>query len=441
MLCNCKINNFTLVLQAGSGAYGLVFQAIDNNNNNQQVAIKAVLKQPLPAHLPEEEKSCIIKTQLLQYFQNNNNELVLPTIELATIRNLTPKQLTKIPHYKEIQLHLKVHSHKNIVSIHQVLEGTIATFIVMDYYPIDLFTSIVDLEHFVQDGILIKKVFLQLCSAIDYCHEMDVYHCDIKPENLLLDDDDNVYLCDFGLSTTSPFLTPNVSIGSSYYMAPERISYDENRVDNDDDELPNCNGDIWSLGIILINLTCIRNPWLKAHHDEDNTFHYFLKDTNVLKKILPISDSLFYILTKILQVNPHNRIDIKSLMNEIVNIEQFTTSGPLNYVPRLSKELFAKYVAIDETINTDYDDYIYKSYTTNENQFNENDNYNEDEYSCNTNSLITSSMETTPYDSDANDNFNDNTNNNNNKNLMKKMVHLKMKENLSNVKMDLSATN
>ena len=128
-------------------------------------------------------------------------------------------------------------------------------------------------------------------------------------------------------------------------------------------------------------------------------------------------------------------------MNEIVNIEQFTTSGPLNYVPRLSKELFAKYVAIDETINTDYDDYIYKSYTTNENQFNENDNYNEDEYSCNTNSLITSSMETTPYDSDANDNFNDNTNNNNNKNLMKKMVHLKMKENLSNVKMDLSATN
>lgn len=54
--------------------------------------------------------------------------------------------------------------------------------------------------------------------------------------------------------------------------------------------LPTIKSDIWSLGIILINLTNIRNPWSKAHKDADKTFHHFVQDSDVLKKELPISN-------------------------------------------------------------------------------------------------------------------------------------------------------
>lgn len=73
---------------------------------------------------------------------------------------------------------------------------------VMDFYHRDLFTSIVEEKLFATNGILIKKVFLKLCSALQCCHERNISHCDIKPENLLLDEENNLYICDFGLSTT-----------------------------------------------------------------------------------------------------------------------------------------------------------------------------------------------------------------------------------------------
>ncbi|KAH3666579.1 hypothetical protein OGAPHI_003440, partial [Ogataea philodendri] len=98
---------------------------------------------------------------------------------------------------------------------------------------------------------------------------MGVYHCDIKPENILLDASDNVYLCDFGLATDSKYLAPNVCVGSFYYMAPERILYSSAPLETETAVLPTATSDIWSLGIILINLVCMRNPWLKAHQGED----------------------------------------------------------------------------------------------------------------------------------------------------------------------------
>lgn len=355
MLTNCQINNFQITSQIGSGAYGLVFHAVDMITENEY-AVKAVVKASSvsevgkPTTQDNLKKSTVLQTQLYHYFKSFQNKLFLPSIDLDSIQKLSNAQLARAPHYKEIALHLKVHSHANIVTIHQVLESPLATFIVMDYYPRDLFTSIVDQKYFSNNGLLIKKVFLQLCSALDHCHHMGVYHCDIKPENILLDTDDTIYLCDFGLSTTCQYLAPNVCIGSSYYMAPERILYtNENTQDTTVTSFPTATGDIWSLGIILINLTCIRNPWLKAHQTEDNTFSYFTRDSNVLKKILPISDQLYRLVTRILQLNPYNRIDIRTLMSEVANITSFTNdNGPLSTVPKLSEELYNTFIIGDK---------------------------------------------------------------------------------------------
>ncbi|AJW11707.1 CIC_collapsed_G0056840.mRNA.1.CDS.1 [Saccharomyces cerevisiae] len=364
MLSDCLLNNFRITAQIGSGAYGLVFHVVDILTS-REYAVKTVFKSSSMDEFYNKNglnnnsqvaRTTLLQTQLYHFFKSFQKKLFLPSVDLDSILQLTENELNRLPHYREIAFQLRVQSHGNIVKIHQVLESSIATFIVMDYYDRDLFTSIVDDKHFVNDGILIKKVFLQLCSALDHCHRLGIYHCDIKPENVLLDRNDNAYLCDFGLSTKSKYLAPNVCVGSSYYMAPERILYCLNtttngiHVDECCSSLPTDTGDIWSLGIILINLTCIRNPWLKAHQKEDNTFHHFANDNNVLKKILPISDELFTVLTKILQLNPYTRIDMKTLMSEVSSLTSFTREGPLSQVPILSSEVYMTHIIRNENL-------------------------------------------------------------------------------------------
>ncbi|SCU95428.1 LANO_0E10330g1_1 [Lachancea nothofagi CBS 11611] len=348
MLTNCQINNFKLNRQIGSGAYGLVFHAVDLITENEY-AIKAVVKgtaqldssagDAAPGASPEIKRSTMLQTQLYYYFKSFQNRLFLPTVDLDSIRDLSDSQLEGAPHFREIAMHLRVHAHPNIVTVHQVLESPLATFMVLDYCSRDLFTSIVDHQYFAKNGMLVKQVFLQLCSVIQHCHARGIYHCDIKPENILLDEHDNVCMCDFGLSTQAEKLPANVCVGSSYYMAPERISCPSS-VQNADNLtpalFPTWAGDIWSLGIILVNLTCIRNPWLKAHQVEDNTFSYFVKDSKVLLKILPVSQQLYEILSDILKLEPTARASLTDIMERVADCTSFTNSGPLSEVASLS---------------------------------------------------------------------------------------------------------
>ena len=399
MITKCKINDYHITEEIGSGAYGLVYKAVhyrgdildlDEHSNLKEYAIKATMKKLSKAErirLGLSNVSQNFQAVILDCFRRNHYVLSLPEVDLESIKSLSEEELSKISQYKEIALHLKVHDHKNIVTIYKVLESPVATFIVMDYYKIDLFTSIVDMRHFQANGRLIKKVFLQICSAIEYCHKNGIFHCDIKPENMLLDSDDNVHLCDFGLATTAPYLTPNVCIGSSYYMAPERISYSDDteafeeseyEQDNEDSKsfhidyengntnknhnekttistaynnrhskgylsFSTASADVWSLGIILINLSCVRNPWLKAHQTDDNTFYYYVKDPKVLLKILPISQEFFRLLKRILKVDPSRRISIQNLMLSVKSIKSFTEAGPLSTVEELSNEDYDYY--------------------------------------------------------------------------------------------------
>lgn len=71
--------------------------------------------------------------------------------------------------------------------------------------------------------------------------------------------------------------------------------------------------DVWSLGVILVNLTCGRNPWKRASV-EDSTYKAYRKDPNFLKTILPITDECDAILRRIFDVNPQTRITLPELI-------------------------------------------------------------------------------------------------------------------------------
>jgi serine/threonine protein kinase len=171
-----------------------------------------------------------------------------------------------------------------------------------------LFTNITERGHFVGNDALAKHAFLQILDAVQYCHSIGIYHRDLKPENILVADGGHtVKLADFGLATSDPY-TSDFGCGSTFYMSPE-CQQSSSRPYACYASAPN---DIWSLGVILVNLTCGRNPWKKAS-PEDSTFRAYLKDSKFLRTILPLSPELDSILRLVFECDPHKRISIQKL--------------------------------------------------------------------------------------------------------------------------------
>jgi eukaryotic-like serine/threonine-protein kinase len=68
--------------------------------------------------------------------------------------------------------------------------------------------------------------------VLDAAHEAGIVHRDVKPANVLVDDEGHACLTDFGIATTTgdPGLnTQGALIGSPSYMAPERANGEEPR--------------------------------------------------------------------------------------------------------------------------------------------------------------------------------------------------------------------
>ncbi|MFQ3207775.1 MAG: serine/threonine protein kinase [Glaciecola sp.] len=101
-------------------------------------------------------------------------------------------------------------------------------YIVMPYYK----RSLADLLG-VQNKLSMNKTLIiaqQILTGLSYIHNAGLVHLDIKPANILLDDNDQVKIADFGISVSDSMpeaKTPNITIksgiGSLYYASPEQL--------------------------------------------------------------------------------------------------------------------------------------------------------------------------------------------------------------------------
>lgn len=84
--------------------------------------------------------------------------------------------------------------------------------------------------------------------------------------------------------------------------------------------------DVWSLGVILVNLAASRNPWRQACLDDD-TFRAYLADRDYLLKVLPISRELNGIIKRIFCIDPKRRISLEELRESILHCKYFTRTS------------------------------------------------------------------------------------------------------------------
>jgi serine/threonine protein kinase len=270
--------------------------------------------------------------------------------------------------HRELSLHARVHAHPGVVGMHGVWVYGDVYFSVIDYlHDGDLFNAITEKNLFNGNDECIRATFLELLDIVSYCHSQGVYHCDIKPENILIShgrrresttapvetapyrlpaavhmpptppryipkgrsnysDNVHLYLADFGLATSRP-ISNEFGCGSFFYMAPERLQRPILPT-----EIKKMGGypgflteaaDVWSLGVILLNLTCGQNPWKKASPFEDSSYRTFLADDLFLEKIMPISRQLNNILLQVFNPDPRQRINLDTFRALISSCRSF----------------------------------------------------------------------------------------------------------------------
>lgn len=102
----------------------------------------------------------------------------------------------------------------------------------------------------------IKDIFIKIVNAVKFLHSQNIIHCDLKLDNILIDNENNIKIIDFDLSKIcEDEYISNGIFGTMQYIAPE--SYDLC--------IYSKKSDVWGLGIILYTLITKKFPY----HDEN----------------------------------------------------------------------------------------------------------------------------------------------------------------------------
>jgi len=229
----------------------------------------------------------------------------LPTGREVAIKVIDKTQLNQTSLqklFREVRI-MKFLDHPNIVKLYEVIETDKTLYLIMEYASGgEVF------DYLVAHGRMKEKEarskFRQIVSSVQYCHQKQIIHRDLKAENLLLDADMNIKIADFGFSNEfSPGNKLDTFCGSPPYAAPELFQgkkYDGPEVD------------VWSLGVILYTLVSGSLPFDGQNLKE-------LRERVLRGKYrIPfyMSTDCEALLKKFLVLNPEKRCCLEAIMND-----------------------------------------------------------------------------------------------------------------------------
>ncbi len=109
--------------------------------------------------------------------------------------------------------------HPHVVEVFDFGLNDERPYLIMELIEGPTFASLVPLAPV--DAI---KYLLPVAEALACCHRQGIMHCDIKPDNIMLDRNGCVKLIDFGISMPTGIVADGIVLGSPQYVAPERVT-------------------------------------------------------------------------------------------------------------------------------------------------------------------------------------------------------------------------
>lgn len=212
-------------------------------------------------------------------------------------------------------------SHKNIVKIYDVSDNDDMQYIVMEYID-----GITLKDYILQQGSLSWKEAVhfttQILKALQHAHDRGIIHRDMKPQNIMLMENGDIKVTDFGIacfSGTQNTQGGNRTIGSVHYISPEQAS----------GEQTDARADIYSVGVMLYEMLTGELPF-----DADETVKvavmHLQADPVPPRKINPsIPEGLEEITLQAMQKDPTCRYQHASDM--LMDIEDFKRDPDIRF--------------------------------------------------------------------------------------------------------------
>ena len=199
-------------------------------------------------------------------------------------------------------------SHPNIVEIYDVGEEDGEHYIVMEYIEGKTLKQLLKKRESLTLTEVID-IMTQLTDGISHAHESYIIHRDIKPQNIMIEDDGRIKITDFGIAmalNATQFTQTNSVMGSVHYLPPEQASGKSATIKSD----------IYAMGIMMYELLTGTVPFRGDNAVEIALKHMKDKIPSVRKQDPSIPQSVENIILRATAKNPRNRYDSAKEMHD-----------------------------------------------------------------------------------------------------------------------------
>jgi serine/threonine-protein kinase len=203
-------------------------------------------------------------------------------------------------------------SHPNIVPIYTVEERDNLVYFIMAFIGGDNLAKRIQDEG-AMDPDETRRILREVADALAYAHKRNVVHRDIKPDNILLDEDTGrAMVTDFGIARAltdkndSRLTATGMAIGTPAYMSPEQ-SAGESDIDG--------RSDLYSLGVVGYQMACGDLPFNAPNTPSMLVKHLSERPVPVEQRRIDLPSDLSRIIMLLLEKDPANRFpDATSLV-------------------------------------------------------------------------------------------------------------------------------